>query len=529
MSNSPKNFLFLSLATAGAFLTVSGCASRQSQHISPKTIYQPSSGYSSFSAGQAYQEDIPEKKSLVAAEQEVPDPATHISRPEVSQVSYLENVATEQPQDSQPQQVAPLLPKIVETRPENKPGSSVKELSVDRDSPVMNIEGDSVPFTVENAIQLAMTASPAVSELHAKIDALVGKRTQAGLRPNPTVGINGEDINEDGGAGRYGVYYSQRVVRGGKLELSQRVVDSEIQVANQQLETVRQRLETDTKKLFYELLIATEKERLASQLVSISSNAANVSKKLFEAKESSKTVLLQSEIELQETKVLLNQAKNQKAAAQRRLGALVKTDLSNRNVTGKVKKGWEVASQDEAYQTILNQNPLIQSLVDDIQRANQVVCRQRVQPIGDMTWQTNLQFDTVGDDVIAGFQVGLPIARNNYNQGAIHQAKQMVVAAGQRLEKQKMKLKIDLLQAYQNYRDAEIQIRAYQDRILPLAKESLDLINEGYRQGESNFLQLLTAQRTYFQTNLAYLDQLRNMWQRKIEIDGMLLSGSLQE
>jgi outer membrane protein TolC len=40
---------------------------------------------------------------------------------------------------------------------------------------------------------------------------------------------------------------------------------------------------------------------------------------------------------------------------------------------------------------------------------------------------------------------------------------------------------------------------------------------------------VLTAQRTYFQVNLAYLAALREAWQAAIEIDALLLSDGLRE
>jgi len=53
------------------------------------------------------------------------------------------------------------------------------------------------------------------------------------------------------------------------------------------------------------------------------------------------------------------------------------------------------------------------------------------------------------------------------------------------------------------------------------------LIREGFRRGEVDFLQLLTAQRTYFQFNLAAIEQQAILWQQRINIEGLMLSGSL--
>jgi cobalt-zinc-cadmium efflux system outer membrane protein len=48
-----------------------------------------------------------------------------------------------------------------------------------------------------------------------------------------------------------------------------------------------------------------------------------------------------------------------------------------------------------------------------------------------------------------------------------------------------------------------------------------------YEAGETNFLSLLTAQRTYSQTNLFYLESLRELRMAEVEIEGLLLLDSL--
>ena len=51
---------------------------------------------------------------------------------------------------------------------------------------------------------------------------------------------------------------------------------------------------------------------------------------------------------------------------------------------------------------------------------------------------------------------------------------------------------------------------------------------QGCEAGELNFLNLLTAQRTYFQTNLDYVEALCDMWAASAEIEGLLLTNSLE-
>lgn len=59
-----------------------------------------------------------------------------------------------------------------------------------------------------------------------------------------------------------------------------------------------------------------------------------------------------------------------------------------------------------------------------------------------------------------------------------------------------------LAAAFEPYADARRQVETYLARILPDAKQSLALVNAGYRAGEFDYLQVLTAQRTCFSVNL---------------------------
>jgi outer membrane protein, heavy metal efflux system len=85
-----------------------------------------------------------------------------------------------------------------------------------------------------------------------------------------------------------------------------------------------------------------------------------------------------------------------------------------------------------------------------------------------------------------------------------------------------------LAAAFERYGNARNQVLQFRQQILPDARESLDLVAGTYKQGESSFLVLLTAQRTYFHTMLAYLDAQRELWETAIAIDGLMLTDSLQ-
>ena len=116
----------------------------------------------------------------------------------------------------------------------------------------------------------------------------------------------------------------------------------------------------------------------------------------------------------------------------------------------------------------------------------------------------------------------------NRNQGNIRRAQAELMAAQNEVQRVQLDLQQRLAAVFEQYTTARYQVEKYSRDILPNAQASLDLANKGYRQGEYNYLSLLTAQRTYFQTNLIYLDALRELRTAATAIEGNLLSGSLQ-
>ncbi|WP_162273909.1 TolC family protein [Mariniblastus fucicola] len=393
---------------------------------------------------------------------------------------------------------------------------------------------DAQPFVGVTSLaqleQVALANNPAVFEIQADIESLRGKLTQAGLPPNPTAGIVGSDINEDGESfGRYGVYFGREVVRGNKLGYSRAAVCAEIKTAEQRLAVIQQRLLTDVRQRYYDLLVAQETVTIADQLFKISQNAVDVSQRLLDAKEAAQTSVLQAEIEMQNASVVKRQAENQRLAARRKLaGLLGESELSLGHVDGNVRELLVIADFEQSFDQVVNKSPEIAALFADVEQKRRQLQREIVEPIPNVTWQASLQHDFLTDDLIPGFQIGMPIPIWNRNQGSIHQTRYQIVAAERRADKKVLDLRQRLASAYESYLDAKLQVDAFDSEIIPKAKETLDLVNKGYREGEIGFLQLLTAQRTYSQINLTYLQQLKQLWRQHVEIEGLLLSGSLE-
>ena len=85
-----------------------------------------------------------------------------------------------------------------------------------------------------------------------------------------------------------------------------------------------------------------------------------------------------------------------------------------------------------------------------------------------------------------------------------------------------------LAQEFRQYDDARETVTQYRDAMLPEVNEALQVARTGYQQGEFGYLELLTVQRTYFETHLAFVDAVREARVSRVRIEGLLLTGGLE-
>lgn len=386
--------------------------------------------------------------------------------------------------------------------------------------------------------QLALANNPTLARLSAGIEALRGKRLQAGLPPNPVVGYTASEIGNEGAAGQQGTFVGQQFIRGGKLSLSQSVIDQEIETASQELSAQLQRVLTDVRIGYFDYLISLQRLVLAGELVEIGNKAVRDTRELLRKGEVKQAELYRSEAEAATLVILLKNARNQKDATWNRLAMVVgdpqlampQLDLA----TIKRKLDGVIAiniNRDESIERLLSESPEIAATVTNVERARRAIARAQVEGIPNLKTQLSVQYDAATDKTVTGIQFGWPIPYNNWNQGGIRQAQAELVSAERAVDQVGLVLQREFELVFQRYANARNQVDEYSrdQGILAKTKETLRLTTLGYESGEASSLDMLTAQRIYTQANLAFLEAVRELSAAAIEIDGLLLKDSYQQ
>lgn len=286
---------------------------------------------------------------------------------------------------------------------------------------------------------------------------------------------------------------------------------------------------TDVRRGFYDALVAQRAVELTEQLLRIGEEGVRSTEALLKAQEVARADVLQAQIEADTARILLNRAKHRHAAAWRNLAAVVGApQMTARPLAGQPWDDLPELTWEDAYCRLLTESPQLAAAQAGVARAQAAVGRECAERVPNVDVMAAVQFDNATEDTWATFQAGMPIPVFNRNQGNIHRAQYDLAAARADVRRVQLELQQRLAAVFEQYTTARYQVEKYGRDILPAARASLDLATKGYQQGEYRYLLLLTAQRTYFNTNLVYLDSLRELRAAAAKIEGNLLENSLE-
>jgi outer membrane protein, heavy metal efflux system len=384
-------------------------------------------------------------------------------------------------------------------------------------------------MTLAELESLAAQNNPTLAQAAARVDAARAAWLQAGLYPNPRAGYQASEINDEKQAGQQGGFFGQEIVTADKLKLSRAAAAQAVQQAQCAWAAQRGRVENDVRRAFYDVLVAQHTIDLANQLVRVGQEGVRAADELFKAKEVSRVDVLQARIEADTARIMAQKARNRHVAAWRNLAVVVGLpDMPPAALQGDVQDSLPQLTWEESLDRITNESPMLAEARAGVARAEAVLCRECAERTPNVDLQAGVQYDNATRDAIAGVQVGMPLPVFNRNQGNIRRAEAELVAARGETRRVALQLQQQLAAAFEQYQNARYQVEKYAEEILPNAQTSLNLVTAGYRQGEFNYVTLLTAQRTFFQVNLAYVEAVRDLRWASVAIEGNLLEGSLQ-
>jgi cobalt-zinc-cadmium efflux system outer membrane protein len=383
-------------------------------------------------------------------------------------------------------------------------------------------------LTLADLEQIALERNPTIAQTEALIRQEQGLMQQVGLYPNPTFGYVRTDSDAPGQTKSQGVFVGQEVVTGGKLRLNRAIENQEVLAHVWQLRAQRERVLNDVRIRYYDALGAQQAVRTTAQLLDLAEESVKSARELLKGKLVSRVDVLQAEIQAQAVRASLQTAQLRARGAWQQLAAAAgQPNLPCAPLAGNLEENLPELDYHTSLERLLTESPLLAQQQAFIRSARYGVERARAEPIPNLTVQVVAERDYIQNNTSVNTFLAIPLPIFNRNQGNIFNAQGRLAQQATEYERLQLALTDQLASTFQQYAIARTQVKQVRDEILPRARENLDLTRRAYRAGQFGILNLISAQQTYAQANLAYIDALTELHKRGIEISGLLLTGGL--
>lgn len=368
----------------------------------------------------------------------------------------------------------------------------------------------SPPYTLERALIAAGASSPSLEAADAGVRAAGAARTVAGLRPNPQVQVQVENV---GGSGLYRGTQSAETTAGLALPIELGGKRS-ARVAVADSRSVRARLEAaialaDLRERVTQAYIAAasgeRRVEITRQLAGFADAGFRAASTRVAAGAASPIEQQRADVERVNANVALERATREAAVARENL-----VRLTGEPVAGSLDAGWfdRVGVYGPTLPGSADGTLILAAAEADVTTASAQVRLARAQRVPDVTLTAGARRLSATNDMAAIFGVSIPFPLFNNGRAAVSQAEAERQAVDARRRVTILDTEQAIASAQAELANAAAAARSAGGPALSAATEAARIARIGYGQGKFSQLELLDAERTLAATKAAAVDAL---------------------
>lgn len=389
-------------------------------------------------------------------------------------------------------------------------------------------------LTLRDAVRLTLQRNPELASFDKEMRALEGVTLQAGLLRNPQLSVNVDNAGNMGaGNGQRAIkqnveqqdliiHISQLIELGGKRAARVNAASLGQALAGKDFETKRLELVARVANVFTEVLAGQEQLRLAEESQRLAQQVVDTVKRRVQAGKVPPIEETKVGVAFSTTRIALGQAQRELAAARKRL-ALLWGDTTPEfgQVLGALESMVVLPGLASLTERVLS-NPTADRARKGIEHRKALLEVEQSRRIPDITLAGGMikHWESGGTTAIVG--ISMPLQLFDRNQGNLREAYQRLDKAQDEQAATDLRLKAELVQAYESLAAAENEISILRGEILPAARSAFEVTNKGYELGKFGFLEVLDAQRTLFQNQVLYVRALANYYRLVNEIERLI-------
>jgi outer membrane protein, heavy metal efflux system len=260
------------------------------------------------------------------------------------------------------------------------------------------------------------------------------------------------------------------------------------------------------KKSYYQLYFLDDKIRVDRQTLQLLSSLEQIARAQNEVGKATLQDVLRAQIEDEKLRTEIANLEDSRRSLMAQFKAALGMDAKNPDppLPAFVSTPLDLTG-DQLFETALARNPQLKTMEAEVRQAEASLRVAHKERVPDFT--AGGEVDVKASPFVWNPQLSmtLPIWRDKI-AAEIAEAQANKRAAQARLSAQQISLAVDFAEKTYMYREADRNLRLLQDRLLPRARQSLEVARAAYLSGQLDFLNVIDAERTLLEFQLQRVD-----------------------
>ena len=369
-------------------------------------------------------------------------------------------------------------------------------------------------LTLDQAIDLALANSPALKAARTQIDQSRAQEITAGLHPNPVLQGDSQflpifnptlfSFDNFNQTQQYDVGIGYLFERGGKRQRRLQAARDETGVTRFQVRDAERNLAFSVAQQFVTALLAKADLEFATQALESFRKTVEISETRYKAGDISQGDLLKIKLQVLQFETDVSSARVALQQAMVTLRQLIGYDAvtADYQISGELAYQPLSESLEQTRATALQNRPDLAAAKQNTVAARSQTALARANAKQDLT--TGISYSHTGGQSSSSFSFNIPLPIFNRNQGEIERTRFAETQATYNAKAAEETVLKDVQVAYEQAKANESIVNLYLSGYLKQAQESREISEFAFRQGAVSLIDLLDAERSYRNAELAY-------------------------
>ena len=379
--------------------------------------------------------------------------------------------------------------------------------------------------TVDDLVRAGIANNKDLAAVRERVAEAKGLARQAGVRPSPTLGLNGSTGKPLGTIGQeqYGAQYSQTVETFGKRGKRIRIAEFSVGIADADLQQRSTQLSYEITAAYAEVSAERHKVKLLVDLIGLNQDTLRLTEARVKEGDVAPLEANLLRVEIGRAEVSRRSAQGRLTSAElelRRLAGLDSTTpIPSADIPAPAPADFEILRR----KALENRADLKTARLEEEQEAAGIaLAKAEAKP--DVTLSAGYtrqdsQFDglfglnssgalslLLEQNDILNFGVSIPLRTSRSGAGNVQAATARTSGARLRREYLERNISLEVEAAYQRWHTASESLQMLQNGVLDPSTSNLSVIREAYKLGQLRLLDVLNEQRRLVDTQLSYID-----------------------